>query len=128
MKEMPPISNTFIKHFFLLVFYYNALESLSNCIDNSAIISDFRSAVSSSLIFVTNLLTFPFIIPSNSVTLLLNASTFVLALNNLTRSSILPLNFYFYLGKLQVFSISTALFKKLDATEIEEAYFETSSI
>ena len=75
----PPIIN-FLIHAFLFIFYYNVLESFYNCIDKLFNLSDFLSAVSRSLILLTILFTFPFIIVYNSITLELRASIFVLAL------------------------------------------------
>lgn len=87
----PPII-AFIMHFLFFIFSSRALESLSNCIDSSAIMDDFLYAVSSSPILFTNLLTFPFIISSSSSTLLLNASTLLFAFINLIKSSIFTLS------------------------------------
>ena len=60
--------------------------------------------------------------------MLLRLSTFELALNNFIKSSILYFNFSLSVERLNFFYIYTVLFKKLEAIDIEEAYFEISTI
>ena len=83
---IPPITN-FKHNLLLFILFYSSFASFSNWIDNSLIIYDFRSAVYSSLILFTILFTFPFIISSNSITLLLSASTFLFALKTFNNSN-----------------------------------------
>lgn len=96
--------------------------------DSSAIIEDFLYAVSSSPMFPTNLLTFPFIISYNSRTLLLKVSILLFAFINFIKSSIFPLSFSLSFWRLVNFYTSAALFRKLDATEIEETSFAIRTI
>lgn len=128
INDTNPTTIAFIRHFLLFIFYYSAFESLSNCMESSAIIDDFRSAVSSSVMLFTSLFTLPLIMSYNSITLLLRLSTFEFALNSFMRSSILYFSFYFSFARLNFFYIYTALFKKFDAIDIDEAYFEIKTI
>lgn len=127
-KEIKPPIIAFIRHFRRFIFSSKARESLSNCIDISAIISDFRDAESSSVILSTILFRLPFMMSSSYSTLLLRLSTLLLALNSLTRSSILYLSFSLSLLRGYFLSTSAALFRKLEAKETEEASVDTNSI
>jgi hypothetical protein len=60
--------------------------------------------------------------------LLLKASTLLLALNNLTKSSIFTLILSFYFCIFELFYNSDALFKKFDATDIDEASLDIKTI
>lgn len=100
IKETSPATISLIRHFLLFIFYSKARESLSNCIDSSAIMDDFLSAVSNSVILDTILFTFPLIMSYSSITLLLSASTLLLALYILIKSSIFTFILSFSFGML----------------------------
>ena len=125
-REMRPTANIFIISFLLFIFFSNALESLSNCIDSSAIIYDFLSAESSSDILVVRRPMFPFIIPYSSITLVFSLSIFSLALNSLIRSAIFMRSFSLSLPISHDLYSLVASLKKLEATDIDEAYFDNN--
>ena len=84
---IPPKISFLIQAFFF-IFYSRALESFYSCIDKLFSLSDFLSAVSRSVILLTILLTFPFMMFSNSITFEFRLSTLVFAFMTLICSAI----------------------------------------
>lgn len=84
--------------------------------------------MSSYPIFPTSLLTFPFIISSSSRTLLLRVSILLFAFISFIKSSTFPRSLSFSFWMLHSFYISAALFRKFEATEIEETSFDIRTI
>lgn len=77
---------------------------------------------------LTNLLTLPLMMLSNSTTFVFRVSTLLFALKSLSRSSIFIFSLSLSLGSAYPFSASIALLKKFDAIEIDEAYLDISTI